>query len=163
MTTLEDAFARELELVERTLKMERDALVRAFGQKWEALYQQQEQEDAEGSRKRKEILREYELEMERVMTEHDEEYRATKIELERECQSLQQQVERTKALCLLNAEKLSYNYSVLKSREEENAVVKSQQKRKINKFVGFYLRFSSLFSCCMQLIVFFCATGSRPW
>ncbi|CAB0027858.1 unnamed protein product [Trichogramma brassicae] len=79
------------------------------------------------------ILDDYELEMERLMQEHDEEYRAQKIELEKECQDLQQQLERTKALCLLNAEKLSYNYTVLKSREEENSVVASLQKRKINK------------------------------
>ncbi|CAB0032080.1 unnamed protein product [Trichogramma brassicae] len=133
ITTMENSYDRELDLVTKTIKSERDALVASFERKWDELYRQEEEEDAEGDRKRRAILDDYELEMERLMQEHDEEYRAQKIELEKECQDLQQQLERTKALCLLNAEKLSYNYTVLKSREEENSVVASLQKRKINK------------------------------
>ncbi|XP_014235339.1 dynein regulatory complex protein 1 [Trichogramma pretiosum] len=133
ITTMENSYDRELDLVTKTIKSERDALVASFERKWDELYRQEEEEDAEGDRKRRAILDDYEREMERLMQEHDEEYRAQKIELEKECQDLQQQLERTKALCLLNAEKLSYNYTVLKSREEENSVVASLQKRKINK------------------------------
>lgn len=132
---MENVYSRELELLEKTLKIERDALVSSYQRRWDSLYRQQEDEDFAGDEKRTEIMEEYEQQMERVMTEHDEEYREKKIALENECQALQQQVERTKALCLLNAEKLTYNYTVLKSREEENAIVKSQQKRKISRFV----------------------------
>lgn len=38
-----------------------------------------------------------------------------------------------KATYQLNQEKLEYNCQVLKKREEENTVIKSQQKRKINR------------------------------
>ena len=136
---MENVYSRELELIEKTLKKERDTLISNFQKKWDTLYKQQEDEDAAGDKKRNEILKDYEEEMEKVMREHDEEYREQKIELERECQALQQQVERTKAMCLLNAEKLAYNYTVLKSREEENSIVKSQQKRRINRF-SFYFK-----------------------
>lgn len=36
-------------------------------------------------------------------------------------------------MCLLNAEKLDYNYQVLQKREDENLMMRAQQKRRINK------------------------------
>ncbi|ELV13754.1 Coiled-coil domain-containing protein 164 [Tupaia chinensis] len=48
-----------------------------------------------------------------------EEYNSIKIKLERDVQ--------------LNQEKLEYNFQVLKKRDEESTVIKSQQKRKLNR------------------------------
>lgn len=104
-------------------------------EKWEALYKKLQEENLSGLDRRKEIMREYEEEMRKVMLEHQEEFRAQKIDFEREIQKLQQEVQNTKALCFMNIEKLDYNYIVLKRREDENAIVKNQQKRRINKSV----------------------------
>lgn len=49
-------------------------------------------------------------------------------------QVLQQQLEQVKAICLLNKEKMEYNYQVLKKRDEESLLIRSQQKRRINKY-----------------------------
>ena len=38
-----------------------------------------------------------------------------------------------KATYQLNQEKLEYNFQVLKKRDEENTITKSQQKRKITR------------------------------
>lgn len=38
-----------------------------------------------------------------------------------------------KATYQLNQEKLQYNFQVLKKRDEESTVIKSQQKRKMNR------------------------------
>ena len=38
-----------------------------------------------------------------------------------------------KATFQLNQEKLEYNFQILKKRDEENTITKSQQKRKITK------------------------------
>ncbi|XP_058806553.1 dynein regulatory complex protein 1 [Phymastichus coffea] len=133
MGSMENLYDRELELVVKSLESERETLVSGFRDRWEALYRQQEDEDLAGDSKRDEIIAEYEQRMDKAMSEHDEEYRARKIQLESECQALQQHVQRTKAMCLLNAEKLAYNYTVLKNREDENSIVKNQQKRKINR------------------------------
>jgi dynein regulatory complex protein 1 len=132
---MENAYSRELRQIEKTLKAEREILVNNFQKQWEELYHKEEDDDALDEEKLKEIMQDYEEEMQKLMIEHDEEYRAKKIMLDKECQFLQQKVERTKAECLLNAEKLSYNYIVLKNREEENIIIKNQQKRKINKLV----------------------------
>lgn len=48
-------------------------------------------------------------------------------------QILEQQLQQMKAIYQLNREKLEYNFQVLKKRDEENTVIKSQQKRKINR------------------------------
>jgi dynein regulatory complex protein 1 len=48
-------------------------------------------------------------------------------------QVLQQELELVKMQCLMNSEKLIYNYQVLKKREEENLIVQAQQKRSINR------------------------------
>ena len=48
-------------------------------------------------------------------------------------QVLQQQLQQMKATYQLNQEKLEYNFQVLKKRDEENTITKSQQKRKITR------------------------------
>lgn len=72
-----------------------------------------------------------ELQANRVANE--ELYRDTKTALEREIQLLQQELEHMRAFCMLNEEKLDYNYQILKKREDENTIIKSQQKRMLNK------------------------------
>ena len=48
-------------------------------------------------------------------------------------QILQQQLQQMKATYQLNQEKLEYNFQVLRKRDEENTITKSQQKRKITR------------------------------
>uniref|UniRef100_A0A5F5PK63 Dynein regulatory complex protein 1 n=1 Tax=Equus caballus TaxID=9796 RepID=A0A5F5PK63_HORSE len=62
-----------------------------------------------------------------------EEYNMIKIKLEQDVQILEQQLQQMKATYQLNQEKLEYNFQVLKKRDEESTVIKSQQKRKINR------------------------------
>lgn len=135
MNTIAKAYRRELVLIEEALNTERKTLLESVTKRWDALYEQRHEEDTIGVERRKEIMREYEMEMRRVMIEHQEDYRAQKIELETECQNLQQEVERMKAVCMMNVEKLNYSYAVLKCREDENTIIKNQQKRRINKWV----------------------------
>ena len=48
-------------------------------------------------------------------------------------QILEQQLQQMRATYQLNQEKLEYNFQVLKKRDEENTITKSQQKRKITR------------------------------
>lgn len=75
----------------------------------------------------------HESELDELHKEHEEKYRETRIRLETDIQTLEQELENVKATCLLNSEKLDYNYQLLKKREEEKIYVKSHQKRKLNK------------------------------
>ncbi|XP_076232105.1 dynein regulatory complex protein 1 isoform X2 [Calliopsis andreniformis] len=127
------AYRHELELIETVIESERKLLLTNSMERWEALFNMVKDDTLEGREKRKEIMQEYEIEMKKAMIEHQEKFREQKITLELEIEQLQQEVQSMKVLCLMNVEKLDYNYAVLKRREEENLIVKNQQKRRINK------------------------------
>ncbi|XP_020291637.1 dynein regulatory complex protein 1 isoform X2 [Pseudomyrmex gracilis] len=133
MNAMVKAYRHELSLINNVIESERKTLVETIVEKWEALYKKFHENSLTGLDKRKEIMREYEEEMKKVVIEHQEEFRTQKISLELEIQKLQQEVQNTKALCFMNIEKLDYSYTVLKRREDENTIVKNQQKRRINK------------------------------
>ncbi|XP_076279610.1 dynein regulatory complex protein 1 isoform X2 [Lasioglossum baleicum] len=133
MRTMTKAYRQELTLIEDVVESERKMLLATSMEKWKALFKKYQEDTVEGREKKKEIMREYEEDMRKAMIEHQEEFRRLKINFELEIQGLQQEVQNMKALCLMNVEKLDYNYAVLKRREEENTIVKNQQKRKINK------------------------------
>ena len=60
-------------------------------------------------------------------------------------QIMEQQLQQLRATYQLNQEKLEYNFQVLKKRDDENTITKSQQKRKITRYV------SGLCSACSQI------------
>ena len=70
-------------------------------------------------------------------------------------QTLEQNLQQMKATYQLNQEKLEYNFQVLKKRDEENTITKSQQKRKITRYAIAVCQLSCLHSA--HLIVFFSA------
>lgn len=137
MDTIAKAYRKEIVLIEEALNSERSSLLESVAKKWDALYKKRHEEEMKGLETRKDIMEEYEVEMRRVMIDHQEKYRSQKIELETECLNLQQEVQRIKTICMMNIEKLDYSYAVLKRREDENSIIKNQQKRRINKFVLF--------------------------
>lgn len=49
------------------------------------------------------------------------------------CQNLEKQLQQMKAAYQLTQEKLDFNLQVLRKQDEENAIIRSQQKRKINR------------------------------
>lgn len=57
-------------------------------------------------------LEENKEEMEAIMWDHHEKYRQAKIELESLIQELQKELEKLKAVCIINGEKIGYNYQV---------------------------------------------------
>lgn len=130
-----NAYRHEMELIETAIESERKILMEISMEKWNVLYKKLQEDTFEEREKRKEIIKEYEKEMEKVIIEHQEEFRKHKIMYELEIQNLQQEVQNMKALCIMNVEKLDYNFAVLKRRDEENTIVKNQQKRKINKYI----------------------------
>jgi len=80
-----------------------------------------------------------------VHVKHGEAFRETKIRLETDLQTLEQELEQIKAVCLINSEKLDYNYQVLKKREDENIKVKNNQKKTLNKYESFILPIGPFF------------------
>ncbi|XP_069705691.1 dynein regulatory complex protein 1 isoform X2 [Periplaneta americana] len=126
-------YKEELKLIEEVIELEHEHLMQANDKKWEALYKEREELEVTHMNKKFEAVDKHEEEIYRVAVEHYEKFREVKIKLETDIQVLQQELEQVKTQCLINKEKLVYNFQVLKKREEENIIVQAQQKRSSNR------------------------------
>ncbi|CAH4029957.1 unnamed protein product [Pieris brassicae] len=133
LTIMQRAYEKQLACIEQAINIERDAMLDHNNKRWEALYRQRDKEETAHLEYKFEQLEEYKLKVEDIMWDHHAKYREAKIELESLIQELQKELEKLKATCLINTEKIGYTYQILKKREEENVFVRSQQKRKLNK------------------------------
>ncbi|XP_052121907.1 dynein regulatory complex protein 1 [Frankliniella occidentalis] len=130
---MKEAYRRELGLIEEAISNERKDLLDSCNKQWDALYKQRDKEEVNNLKLRFQEQEEQDEEVKCVRMEHQERYRQTKIKLDSDIQVMHHELEQVKAMCLLNAEKLDYNYQVLQKREDENLMMRAQQKRRINK------------------------------
>ncbi|KAK7808369.1 hypothetical protein U0070_023370 [Myodes glareolus] len=130
-------FRQELNHIEKAFELERQELLSSNKKKWERALQAHNAKEVKGwleyliTRMKK--VEDYEKQLNKQRAWDCEEYNTIKIKLERDVQILEQQLQQMKATYQLNQEKLEYNFQVLKKRDEESTVIKSQQKRKLNR------------------------------
>uniref|UniRef100_A0A8D0C3A6 Dynein regulatory complex protein 1 n=1 Tax=Salvator merianae TaxID=96440 RepID=A0A8D0C3A6_SALMN len=124
---------RELLQIEKAFELERRDLLTNNRKKWEEGMQTLNQQELDFMMARLKKVEEYERELKQLRIQDAEEYNVAKIKLERDVEVLEQQLQQMKATCQLNQEKLEYNFQVLKKRDDENTIIKSQQKRKLNR------------------------------
>ncbi|GLH09093.1 Dynein regulatory complex protein 1 homolog [Gryllus bimaculatus] len=127
------AYRQELAMLDEVIKVEQSELVESTNKEWEELYKERDKEEVVNMKKKFELIIDFEKEMDTIHVEHQEKYREAKMRLEADIRVLQQELEKIKALCLLNSEKLDYNFLILKKRDAENIIMKAHQKRRINK------------------------------
>nr|XP_023406286.1 dynein regulatory complex protein 1 [Loxodonta africana] len=126
-------FRQELSHIEKAYEVERQELLSSNKKKWERALQAHNTKELEYLVNRIKKVEEYEKQLSKQRIWDCEEYNTIKIKLEQDVQILEQQLQQMKATYQLNQEKLEYNFQVLKKRDEESTVIKSQQKRKINR------------------------------
>ncbi|XP_016798475.1 dynein regulatory complex protein 1 isoform X3 [Pan troglodytes] len=126
-------FREELYNIEKAFEVERQELLASNKKKWERALQAHNAKELEYLNNRMKKVEDYEKQLNRQRIWDCEEYNMIKIKLEQDVQILEQQLQQRKAIYQLNQEKLEYNLQVLKKRDEESTVIKSQQKRKINR------------------------------
>ncbi|KOB67325.1 Ribosomal protein L11, partial [Operophtera brumata] len=114
---MQKAYDKQLSLIEQAINIERDAIIDHNNKRWEALYRQRDKEELAHIDYKFEQVEVQKQEIEAIMWDHHEKYRRAKIELELLLQELQKELEKLKATCIINTEKIGYNY----------------QKRKLNK------------------------------
>ncbi|KAB0793354.1 hypothetical protein PPYR_12974 [Photinus pyralis] len=127
------AYRRELELIEDVIQVERKILIDTNDKRWEELHKKRDLEENLNCERKFEQLEEFEEICTNLRVNHQEKYRGIRIKLGNDIENLERELEKIKSLTLINSEKLDYNYQVLKKRESENLIIKSQQKRRINK------------------------------
>lgn len=127
------AYKEHLELLEETITYERNELRKHACKKWEDMYLNRASNEELKLRKEKDKREIQAEEIEDLQLEHEEITRATRIRLELDNQALEIELQKTKANVLLNSEKLDYNYQVLRKREDENIIIRNQQKRRLGR------------------------------
>ncbi|XP_036729912.1 dynein regulatory complex protein 1 isoform X1 [Balaenoptera musculus] len=125
-------FRQELQHIEKAFEVEREELLTNNKKKWEQALQAHNAKELEYLMNRIKKVEDHEKQLNKQRIWDCEEYNTIKIKLEQDVQILEQQLQQMKATYQLNQEKLEYNFQVLKKRDEESTVIKSQQKRKIN-------------------------------
>ncbi|CAH2005594.1 unnamed protein product [Acanthoscelides obtectus] len=133
ITFMRKAYQKEYELIEEVLMMERKNVIESNDDKWDDLNKRREQQESLNSEKKFQRLEEFNEKMTQTRIDNQEKFRKTKIELEKDIEFLQRELQRIKTLALFNSEKLDYNYQILKKRDDENLIIKSQNKRRMNK------------------------------
>ncbi|XP_078541546.1 dynein regulatory complex protein 1-like [Lissotriton helveticus] len=130
---LTKTYREELLQTEKSFELERRELLAANRSNWEKGMQTRRSQELDYLLGRLRKVEEYEEQLRHMQVQDAEEYNIIKIKLETDVQIMEQQLQQMKATYQLNQEKLEYNFQVLKKRDEENTVTKSQQKRKITR------------------------------
>ncbi|NXL53457.1 DRC1 protein, partial [Podilymbus podiceps] len=126
-------YRHNLRQIEKAFELERRELLDNNRKKWEEAIQAHNAQELEYLRARMRKVEEFEKQLNQLWVQDEEEYNSMKIQLENDVQNLEKQLQQMKAVYLLNQEKLEYNLQVLKKRDEENTIIRSQQKRKLNR------------------------------
>ncbi|KAG5673630.1 hypothetical protein PVAND_003659 [Polypedilum vanderplanki] len=133
MEVMKRTYREHLDILEKTIEDERRILQLITTKKWEAMYEKREANEEMRIKREADKTEFYTNEIQRIQLEHEELIRATKIKLENDNQALEIEVQKLKRNIMLNSEKLDYNFQVLKKREDENVMVRNQQKRRLSK------------------------------
>ncbi|XP_055695104.1 dynein regulatory complex protein 1 homolog [Lutzomyia longipalpis] len=128
---MKSAYRKHLDFMQQTIDQERTRIKGNINQKWDDLYKERQEKEVKKLSDAKEKSEFFKAEIERITVQHEELTRATKINLEHDNEALQLELQRVKANILLNSEKLDYNFEVLKRREEENVIIRCQQKKRL--------------------------------
>jgi len=131
--TLLQAYIEELNEIERSFDFERRDLTDGHKRRWDSLMKNRREREIEYMESRQSRVNDFEMQLQALRVQDAEEYNMVKIKLETDVQILEQNLQQMKATYQLNQEKLEYNFQVLKKRDEENTITKSQQKRKITR------------------------------
>ncbi|KAM6317050.1 dynein regulatory complex protein 1 [Aegotheles albertisi] len=119
--------------VERTFEQERRELLDNNRKEWEEGIQAHNAQELEHLHAHMRKVEEFEKQLKQLQVQDEEDFNSMKIQLETELQNLEKQLQQVKATYQLNQEKLDYNLQVLKKQDEENTIIRSQQKRKLNR------------------------------
>ncbi|XP_009990503.1 PREDICTED: dynein regulatory complex protein 1, partial [Tauraco erythrolophus] len=126
-------YRHEVLQIEKAFELERRELLDNNKKKWEEAIQAHNAQELEYLHARMRKVEEFEKQMKQLRVQDEQEYNGMKIQLENDVQNLEKQLQQMKAIYQLNQEKLEYNLQVLKKQDEEKTIIRSQQKRKLNR------------------------------
>ncbi|KAM6366020.1 dynein regulatory complex protein 1 [Alca torda] len=126
-------YRHKLLQIEKAFELERQELLDNNRKKWEEGIQAYNKQELEYLRGRMRKVEEFEKQLNQLRVQDEKEYNSMKIRLENDVENLERQLQQFKAIYQLNQEKLDYSLQVLKKQDEENTIMRSQQRRKLNR------------------------------
>jgi len=130
---LRQEYELQLENVEQQFLNERQEMIASNQQAIEDLFDQRKGMELKYMEKKQKQSQDYMDEISKMLIKDSEEYHKLKITLEKDIQTLEQQLQEMRATYQLNKEKLDYNYRVLSEKDMENRATLQQQKRKLTR------------------------------
>lgn len=130
---LQKAYREELTKIDQAFESERIELLEKQRGEWDGFMKQRSTKEVDYLKEAEQRVEDFSSQLQHLRVQDAEEYNMVKIKLETDVQVLEQQLQAMRATYQLNSEKLDYNFQVLKKRDEENTITKSQQKRKITR------------------------------
>ncbi|XP_065124450.1 dynein regulatory complex protein 1 [Paramisgurnus dabryanus] len=131
ITSLKKAYREKLHQIENAFGDERSTLLTKNRKKWEQQMKERRDKELKNMIQSLGLMEEHEDLLQKLRVQIGEECNIEKIKLDTEVQNLRKRVQEVKFSCHLNQEKLDNKFRTLKRREEENAILKSQLKRKL--------------------------------
>lgn len=129
--TMKLAYRDQLEQLQMTITRERVAKAHEAEDVLNELFDCKREQELVKLRDQREQLVAADRELEAMVLSNEELIRSEKTRLEMDNETLQLELQKTKADILLNTEKLDYNFEVFKRREEESG--RNQQKKQLTK------------------------------
>ncbi|NXN50257.1 DRC1 protein, partial [Rynchops niger] len=126
-------YRHKLLQIEKAFELERQELLDNNRKKWEEGIQAHNTQELEYLHGRMKKVEEFEKQLNQLRVQDEKEYNSMKIQLENDVENLERQLQQFKAIYQLNQEKLDYSLQVLKKQDEENTIMRSQQRRKLNR------------------------------
>lgn len=130
---MKSVYLDHLELLHHSIDTERRTFKLYHSNEWQNLYNVRIFEGAQYLSDLLERNENYHGEMVFTQLEHEEINRKMRIQLDKDNDLVQQNLQRARAEIELNTEKLHYNYYVLQKRAAENIFVRNKQKNRLIK------------------------------
>ncbi|CAH8544215.1 unnamed protein product [Schistosoma turkestanicum] len=130
---MQRTYRDEITAIENAFLDQREKLIAEQNEEWELLMHEIKQKQINYLKQTEEQAIENEKEFYDLRTKYSEEFNELKLTLDAEVETFENQLQKLKPIHHLNIEKLNYNYEILKRRDEENTILKSNQKRRITR------------------------------
>jgi dynein regulatory complex protein 1 len=130
---MQGEYGRETEAIEDAYTEERQSIIGEYGSEIDSMFDHRRGKEVfykEAKQKRED---QYQREIEDLITKGADQYNKLKIDLEKNIQTLKEQLEEIRATYQLNTEKLDYNYRVLTELDVEKNAELARYKRRLAK------------------------------
>lgn len=129
--TFEDTTSAENRKLERSFQKQKNLMLKQTDSNFSKSLEVVSEKCEEDLKSRLDLVIEQEKEMNEMINNDAAKLAETKMNTEENVRALEEEIGMIQALTYLNTERLDYEIHVLQKHEEENSLIKSEQKRKI--------------------------------